>query len=327
MNLFLTGGTGFFGRALIRHWCKQSGQGVMVPRVTLLTRSAETFQVNYPQFADLAWLEIVTGDILELNSFPKGRVFSHVLHAATDSTLGPQLTALERYQQILDGTKNVLDYAVCTKAKRFLLTSSGGVYGPQPSDLAEIPEDFNQIPDPLVAANTYSIAKRAAEHLCALYQDSSNLEVIIARCFAFVGEDLPLEVHFAIGNFIRDALWSNQVTIKGDGTAIRSYLDQRDLAQWLLVMLEKGQTGKAYNLGSDQAVSIRQLAELVRDTVAPNKEVKVLSKPTSTIRNRYVPNISRAKAELNLKVSITLAEAIEHTVNSINIRASENDSD
>ena len=69
MNLFLTGGTGFFGRALIRHWCKQSGQGVMVPRVTLLTRSAETFQVNYPQFADLAWLEIVTGDILELNSF------------------------------------------------------------------------------------------------------------------------------------------------------------------------------------------------------------------------------------------------------------------
>ena len=323
MDLFLTGGTGFFGRALLRHWCQQSAQGLIVPQVTLLTRSAESFRVNYPQFVGLNWLEIVSGDILEPSSFPEKRLFSHVLHAATDSTLGPQLTALERYQQIVDGTKNVLDYAVLTKAKRFLLTSSGGVYGPQPSDLAEIPEDFNQIPDPLLVANTYSIAKRAAEHLCALYQDSSNLEVIIARCFAFVGEDLPLEVHFAIGNFIRDALWSNQVTVKGDGTAIRSYLDQRDLAQWLLVMLEKGQTGKAYNLGSDQAVSIRQLAETVRDMVAPNKEVNVLSKPTSIIRNRYVPDISKAKAELDLRISITLSEAIEHTVNSVNIRAPE----
>jgi dTDP-glucose 4,6-dehydratase len=58
-----------------------------------------------------------------------------------------------------------------------------------------------------------------------------------------VGPDLPLDVHFAIGNFIRDALTADAITVSGDGTLLRTYLDQSDLAQLVFTLLEHGCPG------------------------------------------------------------------------------------
>jgi dTDP-glucose 4,6-dehydratase len=208
----------------------------------------------------------------------------------------------------------MLDFALAVGAKRFVLTSSGGVYGPQPYGMERIPEGYHGMPDSLRPANAYSVAKRAAEHLCALYQDKHGLECVIARCFAFVGTDLPLNIHFAIGNFIRDALYRDSITVAGDGTAVRSYLDQRDLAHWLLTLLDKGQSGRAYNVGSDQAITIANLADQVSELLSPGKPVYILGKAAfSGARSRYVPDISRARVELGLDVTIPLGEAIRVT--------------
>ena len=155
------------------------------------------------------------------------------------------------------------------------------------------------------------LAKRAAEHLCTLYRDAYGLEIVVARCFAFVGRDLPLDVHFAIGNFIRDALYADAIEVAGDGSPLRTYLDQDDLAHWLVTLLERGQAGQSYNVGSDEVVSIGELAHLVRDIIAPQKPVHIRRLPSGNAgRNRYVPDIRRARDELGLKVRIPLAEAI-----------------
>ena len=284
---------------------------VSTVQVCVMSRNPEQFLVQYPEFSGLSWLSFHKGDILQPNSFPKRGNFTHLLHAATDSTLGPFLTPLDRYTQIVDGTRYMLDYAVANGIKRFLLTSSGGVYGPQPEIVERIPETYTGMADPLNVQNAYSVAKRAAEHLCALYRDRYGLEPVIARCFAFVGQDLPLDVHFAVGNFIRDALLHNEITVSGDGTAVRSFLDQRDLAEWLLTLLEKGQACRAYNVGSDQAISIAELACLVRDTLAPRKQVRILGKAEfKGVRSRYLPDITRAQKELGVKVNIPLADAL-----------------
>lgn len=310
-HILLTGGTGFFGRALLRHWLGQGAAGRSVPDVTILTRAPGAFLARYPEFRALPWLSFHAGDILHPASLPRGASFTHVVHAAADSTLGPQLTPIERFDQIVNGTRNLLDFAVACGAGRFLLTSSGGVYGPQPPGMEQIPEDYHGMPDPLLPANAYSVAKRATEHLCALYRDAHGIEPVIARCFAFVGRDLPLDVHFAIGNFIRDALWAEEIVVGGDGTPVRSYLDQSDLAAWLLTLLERGRAGQAYNVGSDQGITIGQLAHLVRDVVSPGKPVRVLGQVTSQVgRNRYVPDVSKARRELGLSVLVSLPEAI-----------------
>jgi UDP-glucuronate decarboxylase len=309
-RLFLTGGTGFFGCAILRYLLRNEIQGNAVPAVTVLTRSSQTFLSSYPEFRGIPWLHFHDGDILSPNSLPINQTFTHVLHAATSSTDGPNLSPLFRYTEIVDGTRNILDLAVSSGAKRFLLTSSGGVYGPQLASVEKITEDFNGIPDPMNPENAYSMAKRTAEHLCALYQGTYGIEIVIARCFAFVGRDLPLDAHFAIGNFIRDALWRETIVVKGDGTALRSYLDQRDLAEWLMTLIQAGKAGRAYNVGSDRAVSIADLADIIRDSFAPDKSVTILKDQHRALRNRYIPDIQRARTELGLDIRVSLEHAI-----------------
>lgn len=310
-RILLTGGTGFFGKALLRHWADLERKGGDVPHVTLLSRDPNRFADQHPMLVAHRWLRLVPGDVCYPDSLPMGQAFTHVLHAATDSTNGPNLPPLKRYDQIVNGTRNVLDLAVNSGASRFLLTSSGGVYGPQPPDMERIPEDYLGTPDPQNPKNAYSVAKRCAEHLCALYQDQHGLETVIARCFAFVGQDLPLDVHFAIGNFIRDALNAQEIIVKGDGTPVRSYMDQRDLAHWLCVLMENGVAGQAYNVGSDHALTISELANLIRDLLAPRKIVRInCAAVQQDPRNRYVPSIDKIHSQLGLVITHKLTEAI-----------------
>jgi dTDP-glucose 4,6-dehydratase len=314
MKLLLTGGTGFFGKALLRHWLAQAAQGKAPDEVTVLSRAPGRFLERFPEFRQQNWLRFREGDVLFPDTLPADGMFTHILHAAADSTFGGRLAPVERYDQIVDGTRHLLDYAVLRGVRRFLLTSSGGVYGAQPPDMEFMPESHNGMPDPLNPAHAYSVAKRCAEHLCALYRDQHGLQTVIARGFAFVGRDLPLDPHFAIGNFIRDALNAQEIVVGGDGAAIRSYMDQRDLAAWLLSLLERGQAGQAYNVGSDDEIDIRDLATLVRDVLAPSKPVVIAGKADSeNFRSRYVPSIDKARRELGLRLEFPLREALLET--------------
>lgn len=321
-RLLITGGTGFFGRALLRRFHSEaqrlpSGNPHGFSEIIIISRNPEAFSKRYPELALAPWLRWARADVGQsptLDVLLTGETVQAVLHAATDSTDAAALSPLEKLDQIVEGTRNVLDLAVRLQARRFLLTSSGGVYGLQPAEMAQIQESYGGMPDPLQMSSTYGIGKRMAEHLCFLYGQGHGLETVIARCFAFVGQDLPLDAHFAIGNFMRDALWADEIVVRGDGSPLRTYLDQDDLANWLLALLEKGRPGEAYNVGSDEVVSIADLAHLVRDLIAPDKPVRILGKADpSHARNRYVPGISKARSELGLDVSIPLTESIRRS--------------
>lgn len=317
-SLFITGGTGFFGRSLLRRFLEISKyENLKDSAVTVLTRNPHAFLNSYPEFSGEKWLKFHEGDILQSleKIHNEGVNYSHVLHAAADSTLGPKMGSLERFDQIVTGTRNILDFAVKVNAKKFLLTSSGGVYGALPPNLDSFLESHTGMPDPLESFNAYSVAKRMAEHLCSLYKEKYGLNVVIARCFAFIGPDLPLDVHFAVGNFIRDALNGNRIIINGDGSPLRSYLYQDDLADWLLALIERGTSGHAYNVGSNQAISILDLAMLVKSTLSANVDIDIRGSGNATglIRNRYIPNVKKIMQELDMEITVPLARAIKLT--------------
>ncbi len=290
--------------------------GHTVPSVWVLSRKPSAFLDQYTEFSDLGWLTFFQGDVLSRDTLPWDESFTHIIHAATESTKGPLISPLSLFQQIVDGTRNILDLAVKTSAMRFLLTSSGAIYGPQATKLSALSEDYPGSPDMTKASSAYGLGKRAAEHLCTLYQNSYALEPVIARCFAFVGPDLPMQAHYAIGNFIHAAMHDSCILVKGDGFPVRSYMYQEDLAGWLIRILENGRAGEAYNVGSDQAITIKDLALLSRDLIAPGKPVHILNNQTHSLeRSFYVPNIKKARDQLALQVSVPLNEAILRTVN------------
>jgi nucleoside-diphosphate-sugar epimerase len=143
--------------------------------------------------------------------------------------------------------------------------------------------------------------------------------VVTARGWAFVGPLLPLDAHFAVGNFLRDALAGDEIRLSGDGTPWRSYLYASEMAAWLWAILTRGAPGRAYNVGSPHGMPLREVAEKVahiaRERDGRARQVLVAASPdTSRPPSRYVPCTQRAQNELGLAPSIGLEEALRRTL-------------
>jgi dTDP-glucose 4,6-dehydratase len=313
-RIFITGGTGFFGCWLLESFAWANDKLGLGASAVVLTRNPEPFRAKAPHLASRPDIRFHIGDVRNFD-FPEGG-FSHVVHAATEaSTKVNEENPLLMLDTIVAGTRQALEFAVACGAKKFLLTSSGAVYGRQPPDLTHIPEDYSGAPDPLQPGSAYGEGKRLAELLCAMYHRQHGLEVKIARGFAFVGPYLPLDIHFAIGNFIRDGLRGGPIQVRGDGTPYRSYLYAADLAIWLWTILFRGQIGRPYNVGSEDALTIAELARVVAQTFTPGVTVQVVETPVcGRLAERYVPATSRAEAELGLRPCVPLAGAIRRTL-------------
>ena len=312
-RLFLTGGTGFFGCWLLESFVRACDALHLNATVTVLTRSPEAFHAKAPHLAEHPAIRLWRGDVRSF-VFPEER-FTHLIHGATEAsaTLNREQPLL-MLDTIVDGTRRTLDFAVTARVKRFLLISSGAVYGMQPAAVARIPESYPGGPEATDPRRVYAEGKRLSELLGTVYSRQGGLECPIARPFAFTGPYLPLEIHFAIGNFIADCMHGRPIQIGGDGTPLRSYLYAADLAIWLWKILVRGQSGRTYNVGSEEAVSIAQLAERVKRALGAGQPVRIARKAVKGApAERYVPDTARARRELGLEQWISLDEAIRRT--------------
>jgi nucleoside-diphosphate-sugar epimerase len=313
-RLFITGGTGFFGCWLLESLLWANERLGLKAKVTVLTRNPQAFRAKAPHLADNPAVRLLHGDVRTF-PFPPG-TFSHLIHAATETDARfYKQHPLEAVDTIVDGTRRTLEFACQCGTEKYLLTSSGAVYGRQPLEVSHIPEDCTGGPDQTDSGSVYAESKRLSELLCAIYQKESELQTKIARGFAFVGPYLPLDEHYAIGNFIRDGLAGEPIQVNGDGTPYRSYLYAADLAIWLWVILFRGTAGRAYNVGSEKAVSIKEMAELVAGSFEPRREVRVARQAVpGAAAERYVPRTERARQELGLEEWIDLPIAIQKTI-------------
>ncbi len=295
-RVFITGGTGFFGKNLLHHVSDLRHCDVVI-----LSLDPQRLQKEYPQLLVDNDVELLCGDVRDFK-YPKNN-FDYILHAATTSC--KVISDDEMNSVVVDGTRRVLEFASRNKnLANLLYISSGAVYGNQ----LVTPIEEGRPCDPI---SVYGKAKYQAEKLCL----SSDVPCSIARCFAFVGEYLPLDVHFAIGNFILDCINERPIIIKGDGSAVRSYLYSGDLGRWLWQILRQGKNHGIYNVGSDREVSVAELAQIVKTEAKKDIEIIIQGSPSGLPPHRYVPDISLARKELGLEVYTSLEEAIRLTIN------------
>jgi dTDP-glucose 4,6-dehydratase len=322
-SLLLTGATGWFGVWLLDTLCAADDLLGLGLRIHAVSRAPARFLARFPPFARDPRIVWVAADVRAL--LPTAAGFSHVIHAATDTSAAPGgATAEQLYETIVEGTRRTLA-AAGSRCQGFLYLSSGAVYGPLRHDqtgfretdaATDVEPDYfaarraSAAPDPARTGSAYGRGKRAAEHLCTAAA-ARGLPVRIARCFAFVGPHMPFDRHFAIGNFIADAVAGRAIRVSGDGRPLRSYLYMTDLMRALFLVLAAGRCGRAYNVGSDIAVSIAALAHCV-DRNAGGAGVHIEG-AASDPWDRYVPDTTRLQTELDFAAEVALEEAIVRT--------------
>ena len=309
-RVFLTGGTGFFGKWLLHSFLRMRNVCGVDMSLTVLSRDPERFLDSYPVFSGRDGLDFIKGDIRSF-TLPAACTFDYVIHGATTASVKlEQESPEEMYSVIVDGTNHMLDLAARTGVSRFMVISSGAVYGPQPVELAHLSETCNGMPQ-----TPYGKGKLLAEQLCVNTGSQHGFAALLPRCFAFVGPYLNLDIHFAIGNFIRDCLEGRPIVIQGDGTSMRSYLYAADLAEWLWTILLRGEHARPYNVGSSESISIFDLAHRVRECAGTNNEIVVHGRKTEgALPARYVPSVDRANKELSLSQRYSLSDSIWRTI-------------
>ena len=133
----------------------------------------------------------------------------------------------------------------------------------------------------------------------------------IARCYTFIGPHLPVKQHYAIGNFLHDAKYKNKILIKKKMKVIRSYMYADDMVRWLiLILLNSKMKTITYNVGSDQPVELHSLANKIAKLFKRKIHISKAKQETNKI-DKYVPNISKTKSDLKIKILYNLSKSLK----------------
>jgi nucleoside-diphosphate-sugar epimerase len=303
-SIFITGGTGFVGFWILSALRYMNNNGFNI-KVRVLSRDPSRFISRFPHFSNISWLHFISGDI-ESYEFPIEK-FDYLIHAATDTSFEASKKPIYLLNNMLNGIRRVYEHAKHSKIDRVLLLSSGAVYGQIPENILSVEENMNFSSENLDINGVYYEGKRITELFGQLYHDQYGIDSVIARCFSFSGFGLPK--HLALNQFLYQALNEDKIVIIGSGKPLRSYLYAADLSVWLLTILAQGKSNQIYNVGSDKAYSILELANLVRNEFAPRKEIIVIGSKDKTERMNYIPSINKAKS-IGLDVWFSLQESL-----------------
>lgn len=318
-KIFMTGGTGLFGHWILDSLSDANRRLQLEIEATVLTRNPEQAILKMPGLD--CRIRFIKGHV---ENFVLPAVqFDFILHMATTSAEDTfyGLPQSQKLMMLFEGTQRVIELARNSGVKRILFTSSGAVYGNQICD--RIRESSLTCIDVLKSESSLALGKAVAEFLLIRSYEEANLEVVIARCFSFVGPGIPLNLHYAIGNFIKNVMDETPLIIKGDGKAIRSYMHMGDLVLWLLKLILDGQSGEAYNVGSTESVSILELAERVQRITGSGQRIIIEGVRDYSIgvpvRSVYVPSVEKMATKFNLDIQKDLNSSIKDLFDSCNL--------
>jgi UDP-glucuronate decarboxylase len=291
-RVLITGGTGFFGVWLLSalSFIKRSLGGEF--HIYVITRSSANVFKNAAWSGFLAEVELIQGDVRDVKFLADG--ITHLVHMATTNaseTFAGE-DQLNKFNVLYEGTRNVLEQ--CTDSlESVLFTSSGVAYGKNQCEKI-VESELGNI-DTTELGSALALGKLTAEYLVANYATRLHYKFSIARCFSFAGQYLPLNLHYAFGNFIKNAQDRRDIIVLGDGLDKRSYLYIGDAVAWLLRMMSEPKN-QIVNVGSERSVSMKELAVLIARRAGVGVQIKGMSSEIGNFkRSSYVPSTLKAR--------------------------------
>jgi dTDP-glucose 4,6-dehydratase len=320
MKLLITGGAGFIGSAVVR---LAIARGHKVVNLDVLTYAACLDNVaEAAQSPDYAFVQADIRDRAALDAAFAAHQPDAVMHLAAESHVDRSIDAPGDFIETnINGTYNMLEAARAywvARGKpagfRFHHISTDEVFG----SLGKTGQFSETTPyDP---RSPYSASKAASDHLVRAWHETYGLPVVLTNCSNNYGP-----YHFPeklVPVIILNALAGKPLPIYGDGSNVRDWLYVEDHADALLLVVEKGELGRSYNIGGENERTNLQLVQTlcaILDDKRPKNSGSYADQITYVTDRpghdaRYAINPQRIRDELGWRPSVTVEEGLEKTV-------------
>lgn len=314
-TVLVTGGSGFIGSHLTEALLKRGDRVIVVD--DLSTGSLQNLRF-VKEHKDLEIVQRDLGDPLLVEDLV--RRSDAVYHLA--AAVGVALIARQPIQTIernIYPTQLLLDQLqkmhALGKAIPMFLASTSEVYGKNPKEI------WNENDDLVFGATTkprwsYGASKAIDEFLALAFHREHRLPVVIGRFFNVVGPRQTGAYGMVLPRFVESAMRGEPIVVHDDGKQIRCFAHVADVIDAVTKLMdEPAALGRVFNIGSDQPVSILDLAQEVRATINSSAKIEFQSyrhaydEDFEDIRRR-VPDLSRLRSTIHYQRQHDLRETI-----------------
>lgn len=291
-RILILGGTGFLGSWLIEAFLKIQSDSNLKCEIYAPVRSPQKLS-----FLENDFLNVVPHDFSKDRFQVEAGNFDYVFHALTPTVTGD-------FDPILEITKRLFeDIETWHSQPKFIHLSSGAVYTETVSSRGPIVEQkVTYSPD----LGNYGKLKWEIEEIVNDYTKKGVVRGINPRLFAFAGPRLPLDAHFAVGNFMRQGLSGEDVAVSGNRNTVRSYLHPVDAITWLI----KSSLVKSLDIlhiGSSIGLTMAEIAEKVSQIL----NVGCRLEPTDQLPSLYYPSNSISREILGVSEEVDFENSIK----------------
>ena len=295
-SLLIIGGTGFLGQSFFDYINKGKLKKIKLSKIIIISRKKKKIKSKIK-------ISYIRKNIVTIKKIP---ITDYIIYAANSAINSENIKGINNFKKLLNNRH---------KNTKILFTSSGAVYGKRnfkkkfkENDLI----NFKSISKFKGYKKGYAKSKIIIENEFKKL-GKKGFNVSIARLFSFIGRRILINNDFAVTNLINQAKSSNKkhLLLNSSNDVYRAYMNAEDLINWLVTILLHSNTKcNIYNVGSDEPVTIKKLANVISKKF--NKKVSIINK--KKLKNNldyYVPSISKAKKELNLKLNFKFKKSIE----------------
>lgn len=294
-------------------------------KVVALVRNIEKAHKCFSEHINNPALEFLVQDVVEPIIYDGDIHF--IVHAASQAA--PSYYGVDpvgTFKANTIGTINMLELAREKEVEGFLYFSTGSVYGMVPGEKVLLQEDNQGITNTLDVRSCYAESKRAGENACVCYYYQYGVPVKMVRIFHTFGPRVNLNDGRVFSDFCKNILNNENIVLKSDGSAKRSFCYVADAVQAYFLVLLKGEPATAYNVGGDEAheISVCDLSELLVG-LYPEKQLKVVFDidesdltytKMRTPQKQILPSLERINA-LGWNLTTSVADSFKRTIDAL----------